>query len=101
MLNEVFQSEWFWPVMILAAAGYYGWVFLTYFKGTFDRAFFGIGQRNPATGRIISLPWDELVLGFALHRRLLADPGTHLDPEEKALLEKTPFRELILQVSKR
>ena len=101
MLNEILQSEWFWPVVILLTSGYYGWVFLTYFKGALKRSVVGTGNQKKTSAKKLSLSWDELALGFALHKRLHDNPNAQLDPAEKALLEKTPFRELILQIPER
>ena len=98
MLYEVIQSDWFWPTVGISLLGYYGWVFLTFYKQGFTN---GIAQVTSGQKTKIQLTWDELAMGFAIHRRLIADPLTSLDTEERALLGKSPFKELIQQTTMR
>lgn len=96
---EVLQSNWFWPTIGISLAGYYGWVLLTYFRSVLT---LGIGQvktGSPEARKNLSLSWDDLAMGFAIHRRLLTDPQADLDPDERALLGKSPFKELIQQTT--
>ncbi|GMQ30653.1 hypothetical protein [Algoriphagus confluentis] len=99
MLNEVIQSDWFWPTVGVSLMGYYAWVFLTYFRsGVFQGISSSLGERQNKAGKL-QLSWDELALGFAIHRRMLADPLCALDTEERALLGRSPFKELIQQTT--
>lgn len=99
MFSEALQSLWFWPLTILTLAGYYGWVLFHYFRGAFKNLFIGKQRLKTDSGRSISLNWDDLVLGFELHRRLIANPLSQLNPDERNLLAKSPYRELILQTT--
>lgn len=99
MLNEVFQSTWFWPLTILSLVGYYGWVLYHYFRGAIKNPFKGNWMPKTIPGKSISLNWDELVLGFELHRRLISNPLAELSQDERSLLGKFPFRELILKTT--
>lgn len=99
MLYEVIQSDWFWPTVGVSLVGYYAWVILTYFRSSIIKGFSSIhgGKLHGKSNSKLHLTWDELAMGFALHRRLLADPQSALDTEERALLGKSPFKELIQQ----
>lgn len=97
MGSDVLQSTWFWPLIFLIVAVYYGWVLFHYFRGALKNPLNGMGKVKTGPGKSVSLNWDELVLGFELHRRLIGNPLAQLDPDERSLLEKSPFRELILQ----
>lgn len=99
MGSEILQSTWFWPLTFLFVAIYYGWVLYHYFRSALKNPLKGMGSVKASSGRSISLNWDELVLGFELHRRLIANPLAQLSGDERSLLEKTPFRELILQTT--
>lgn len=99
MGSEVLQSTWFWPLTLLIMAAYYGWVLFHYFRGALKNPFSSNGKSKTGSGKSISLKWDELVLGFELHRRLIANPLSQLNEDEQSLLEKSPFRELILQTT--
>lgn len=96
---EILQSSWFWPLMLFIVVGYYAWVLLTYFKGALKMPLARYGLKKQISGKSISLNWEELVLGFDLHRRLIANPRTQLSDEEQRLLKKSPVRELILQTT--
>jgi hypothetical protein len=97
MGNEVLQSPWFWPLIFVIVAIYYGWVLFYYFRGGLKNTLKVMDRVRTGSGKTVSLKWEELVLGFELHRRLIGNPLTQLDPDEKSLLEKSPYRELILQ----
>lgn len=101
MLYEVIQSDWFWPAVGISLAGYYVWVILTYFRSGIIKGISTInGDQTTSKSKVkLQLSWDELAMGFALHRRLLADPRSALDTEERALLGKSPFKELIQQTT--
>ena len=96
MINDAIQHEWFLPCMILLGIWYYLWVLISFFQFNLPHGLAGLGKKSSDTLRV---SWDELTLGFSLHRRLLADPQTSLDAEEQALLQKTPFKELIRQTT--
>lgn len=99
MGSEILQSTWFWPLTILIVAVYYGWVFFHYFRGAFKKPLNTIGKSKSGSGRSVSLNWDELVLGFELHRRLIVNPLSQMTGDERSLLEKSPYRELILKTT--
>jgi hypothetical protein len=99
MGSEVLQSPWFWPLIFLIVVIYYGWVLFHYFRGTLKNLLKGKDSVRSGSGKIVSLKWDELVLSFELHRRLIGNPLAQLDPDEKSLLEKSPYRELVLKTT--
>lgn len=99
MLHEVIQSGWFWPTIVILLLVYYFWVFSTYFKTELIKIFsFNKSQKHKQTTKI-QLSWEELAMGFAVHRRLVNDPKCDLDLEERSLLGKSPFKELIQQTT--
>lgn len=101
MLHDLIQSNWFWPILGISLMGYYVWVILTYFRSLLTQGisrFKGV-QLRPNSNQQVKISWDELAMGFALHRRLLINPQTALDAEERVLLGKSPFKELIQQTT--
>lgn len=101
MGSELLQTTWFWPLVFLIVAVYYGWVLFHYFRGALNIPLKGNGKSKASSGKSISLTWEELTMGFAVHRRLISDPMTSLDQEERALLGRSPFKELIKQPTTR
>lgn len=99
MFQEILQSAWLWPTLGISLVAYYAWVFLTYFRSGFTLGISRDPSGSPVTKTKLQLTWDELAMGFAIHRRLMADPLCALDMEEKALLGKSPFKELIQQTT--
>jgi hypothetical protein len=97
MFYEVTQSDWFLPILGISLLGYYAWVFLTYFRSGIAKGFKSVSRGS--SKHKFQLTCDELTMGFALHRRLIADPNSPLDIEEKALLGRSPFKELIQQTT--
>ncbi|WP_297337904.1 hypothetical protein [Algoriphagus sp.] len=103
MIYHLLQSDGFWPLLLITVAGCYGWVIYCYFRKPLRVFFQNLGSANQRKTKegILKVSWDDLVLAFALQRKLNQQPTSDLQPEEMALLNQFPFRELLAEAPKR
>lgn len=94
MIQDFIQSTLFWPVTLALMAAYYVWVGYSYFWESLLKLIKGTQPGN-GTAKKVTLSWDDLTCGFAVHRKLMFDPKAKLEPYENELLAKSPFKELI------
>ncbi len=94
MIQDFIQSSMFWPITLALILGYYAWVGYSFFRESLLILFKGT-QSAKGTTKKVTLSWDDLTCGFAIHRKLMFDPKANLEPYENELLAKSPFKELI------
>lgn len=102
MIYSLLQTDGIWPLLLIAVAGYYGWVIYTYFRIPLTEYFqgLGLGGKRKVKGGMLQISWDDLVFAFAIQRKLNQNPAAVLNSEELNLLDQSPFREVLGRVRK-
>ncbi|WP_288373882.1 hypothetical protein [uncultured Algoriphagus sp.] len=97
MIHSLIQYEHFWLLLLIIVVGYYGWVVFRYFRVPITEYFQnrGLGNAQKQMKGKLKVSWDDLVIAFTIQRKLIHNPGVDLHPEERALLNQSPFREVL------
>lgn len=97
MIHSLLQTDEFWTLLLISVAGYYGWVIYTFFRQPLLGFFHHLvsGEKKNIKGGMLKVSRDDLVFAFAIQRKLNQNPTVALHPEELALLNSSPFREVL------
>lgn len=97
MIHSLIQNKHFWPLLLIVVVGYYGWIVFRYFRVPITEFLQnrGLGNAQKQMKGKLKISWDDLVIAFAIQRKLIHNPSVDLHPEERALINQSPFREVL------